>query len=214
MQVFLICVPLIPLSFDARHTLNLNVDYRFEEGSKYNGPKIGAVPLLENTGLNVVLTARSGTPYTRQTNANPMAQFGIPLRNTLDGSINGSRLPWSFRVDTRLDRNIKIFKGADGKAPKYLNVYLMVQNLLNTQNIQSVYAYTGSAYDDGYLVSPEGITALENLRDVDAIANAELSADDAIYREQAFRDMYDIRIKNPSYFSKPRRIRLGVIFNF
>jgi hypothetical protein len=78
-----------------------------------------------------------------------------------------------------------------------LNVYLWVQNLLNTQNVTGVYRATGNATDDGFISSADG---------------QQLAAQQA--SQQAFIDQYNIRIQNPDNYSLPRRTRIGVRFDF
>ncbi len=194
---------LFPLSFDRRHALNLMLDYRFAEGKEYNGPVIrrtktdatGAevvktTQLLKNTGVNFTIFGGSGTPYTRSSKIVPIGQSGI-----IKGSISGSRLPWQFRIDGRVDKDINISWG-EGKRASYLNVYLQVLNILDSKNIMSVYGATGNPDDDGYLAAAE----YQN------IINTQLDA-------QAYRDLYSIRVNSPGNYSSPRQIRLGVIFN-
>lgn len=194
---------IFPLNWDRRHAFNIVLDYRFGEGKNYNGPtstkpikgtdQVKTTQWLKNTGLNLTLSGGSGTPYTKSENIIGVYAGGGGY--VLDGTINGSRLPWQFRIDGRLDRDIDISKKKDSKT--YLNVYLQVLNLLNTKNIISVYPATGSPDDDGYLTAPEWQS------------NIEASID-----PQAYRDLYALRMNSPFNFSTPRQIRLGVIFNF
>ena len=189
---------IFPLDYDSRHMLNLNIDYRFDEGKDYNGPYIGEQPILANFGVNLTARTRSGEPYTRQSNATPEAQFGVANRAGLDGTVNGSRLPWNFRLDLRVDKDFKLAFGENkGKKAKYLNVYFLVLNLLNTQNVVDVYEYTASPDDDGFLNSPIGQ------------ANSETQTN-----TQSFIDQYGIKVNDPHNFSIPRRMRLGLAFNF
>lgn len=189
---------IFPLSYDARHMLNLNFDFRYGEGKKYNGPKIGNSDIFSNAGLNLIVRGRSGTPYTQQAAATPEAQFGVRSRPTIDGTVNGSRLPWSFRVDARLEKDFKLGNGKkEGKSDTYLNAYILVQNLLDNRNITNVYDFTGSPLDDGYVTSPEGLETL-----------------DAQVNTQAFLDQYFIKVQNPNNYSIPRRIRLGLAIGF
>lgn len=194
---------LFPLSFDRRHALNLMLDYRFDEGKEYNGPVIrrtktdatGAevvktTQLLKNTGVNFTIFGGSGTPYTRSSKIVPIGQTGI-----IKGSISGSRLPWQFRIDGRVDKDINV-KWGEGKRESYLNVYVQVLNILDSKNIMGVYAATGNPDDDGYLAAAE----YQN------IINTQLDA-------QAYRDLYSIRVNSPFNYSSPRQIRLGIIFN-
>jgi hypothetical protein len=200
----------IPLDFDQRHTIVTNIDYRMGEGTTYHGPtwtkhKGGnnekTVQLLANMGANVVLNAGSGVPYTKQSNVTPDAQFGIQSRSTLKGSINGSQLPWHFRMDLRFDKDVELAWGGDkegeNKQMANLNIYLQVLNVLNTRNIQHVYRFTGNPDDDGYLAAAETQNLIAAQSD-----------------PQSFRDLYSIKVNNPSNYSIPRRIRLGFVLEF
>jgi len=184
---------LVPLSFDRRHGLNLMLDYRYADGKDYNGPTIKGRQILKNTGVNFTLFGGSGTPYTRSSKIVALGQSGI-----IKGSIAGSRLPWQFRIDGRLDRDIALGGRKEGKAPSaFLNVYLQVLNIFDAKNIMGVYAATGNPDDDGYLAAAE----YQNL------INTQLDP-------QAFRDLYSIRINSPGNYSSPRQIRIGLSLNF
>lgn len=196
----------IPLDFDQRHAIVANVDYRFGSKENYHGPvyslKGKSYRILDNMGANLVFRAGSGTPYSKQSNAIPTAQFGIANRANLDGSVNGSRLPWQLRMDLRIDKDLDLHWGgnqATGKAEKMasLNIYLQVLNVLNTKNIQNVYRYTGNANDDGYLNAAESQSLIDAQND-----------------PQSFRDLYTVKMNNPSNYSIPRRIRIGVMLDF
>lgn len=188
---------IFPLNFDQRHNLVLTTDYRYGSGSDYNGPIMFGKQILSNVGLNVIARAGSGTPYTRQSNATIVTGGG---RSLIVGSINGSRLPWQFRVDARLDKDIPLtLNKKEGKKKKMgnLNVYLQVLNLLNNKNVIAVYRKTGNPNDDGYLAAAEFQNEISSKND-----------------EQAFRDLYSVYVNNPNNYSLPRRIRLGVLFTF
>jgi hypothetical protein len=196
---------LIPLDFDQRHAIVTNIDYRFGSGSNYHGPvwnmKGREVRVFDNVGANVVMRAGSGVPYSRQFNVTQDASFGIADRSTLKGSINGSRLPWQFRMDLRIDKNVDLKWGGkeDGSDKKManLNVYLQVLNVLNNKNVVSVYRYTGNANDDGYLTAAQSQNSI----------NAQTDP-------QSFIDLYTVAVNNPGNYSIPRRIRLGVMLDF
>lgn len=190
----------IPLDFDQRHAIVANVDYRFGSGANYHGPVVGknSFKLFNNVGANMVFRAGSGTPYTQQSNVTPNGQFGVASRANLEGSVNGSRLPWQVRVDLRIDKNVDLKWGTgDDAKMANLNVYLQVLNVLDTRNVQNVYRYTGSASDDGYLSAAETQSIINSQND-----------------PQSFRDLYSVKINNPSNYSIPRRIRLGVMLDF
>jgi hypothetical protein len=173
------------------------MDYRYGEGANYNGPVIKGFNLLENTGLNIVSNIYSGSPYSSQTFITDAA-IGT-LTAGQNGTINGSRLPWSYRLDLQLDRtfNLEFGKDDDKKKTTFLNVYLRVTNMLNQQNLLSVYRATGNWDDDGYLAAAANQASIQNQLD-----------------EQSFRDYYTMKIQNTFNISSPRTIRLGVKFDF
>lgn len=194
-----------PLDYDRRHAFNIMLDYRFADGKDYNGPKFTrkvkgtdqrkTVLLLKNTGFNMTFNGGSGTPYSKSSRvyATQLGGGGAILK----GSINGSRLPWQFRMDLRVDKDINLKTKKEDSRPMFLNIYLEMLNVLDAQNILSVYRATGNPDDDGYLTAAEYQAGIQAQTD-----------------EQAFRDQYAIKVNNPANYSQPRKIRLGVIFNF
>lgn len=189
---------IFPLSYDSRHMLNANIDYRFDEGANYNGPKLWGKDVLSNFGVNLNIQYRTGTPYTRQEKATPEAEFGNQVRSGLEGSINGARLPGNLVLNTRIEKDFKLnFSRKEGAKDRYVSVYFLVQNLLNTKNVVDVYSATGSPSDDGWLGSSGGITEIATSTD-----------------SQAFKDQYIIKANNPYNYGIPRRMRAGIMFNF
>ncbi|MBL0102443.1 MAG: TonB-dependent receptor [Bacteroidetes bacterium] len=192
-----------PLSFDQRHTFVTSIDFRYESGTKYNGPVLFNKQIFANAGLNLVFRAGSGTPYTRKSNITPTADFTTTAnsRSVIAGTLNGSRYPWQFKIDAKIDKDFTLSFGkkAEGKEPKEItcNVYLQVLNVLNTQNVSAVYAATGSPSDDGYIDSPGAQTSIAQK-----------------VSPQAYVDLYRIAVNNASNYSLPRRIHLGVMINF
>lgn len=186
-----------PYSYDQRHNFAISFDYRYGEGADYNGPMIGDAKILENTGLNLITNIYSGNPYTSQTGVTGDALIQ-PNSSGITGTVNGSRLPWQYRLDLQLDRTFGIDFGKDGKKKStYLQVYLRVTNLFNTMNVLGVYRATGNWNDDGYLAAAQYQTSIQNQLD-----------------EQSFRDYYAMKVANPFNISPPRTIRLGVKFDF
>jgi len=191
-----------PIEDDRRHNFNIFLDFRWADGADYNGPVTrregsGKPPIqwLKNTGFSVTMTGGSGTPYTQARNVTGINQAGS---NLVKGSYFGSRLPWSFRVNATIDKDIyfNLGKGED-KRQASLNVYLRINNLLNSKNVLNVYPYTGNPDDDGYLTAPEWQKQISE----------QLS-------EEAYRDLYSVAVNRPWNYSSPRTIRLGVILNF
>ena len=188
----------IPLDYDRRHNINFEVDYRYGRGKTYNGPGWGR-KILADFGVNFLLRTGSGTPYSRQSNITQDAALTKSQSHTLSGQPNGSRLPWSYRMDVRIDKDFILKFGDEKEKQKItvLNAYFTVNNLLNTRNIVNVYRLTGNAADDGFL------SASVSQQEIDAKVNA-----------QSFIDLYSIVINSPYNYSMPRTLRLGVIYNF
>ncbi len=190
-----------PLNYDSRHLINLNLTYSYGEGKDYNGPTIKNKQILSNAGINLQLAARSGTPYTEQWYATPEGLEGQPGRPITKGSVNGSRLPWYFRVNMRVWKDFAFVVGKkkekEDKRQIDLQIYLQIQNLLNSKNPVSVYRYTGVPGDDGYLSDPSSSTAIT-----------------AALNPQAYRDQYAAYINRPDNYALPRRIYLGAVFSF
>jgi outer membrane receptor protein involved in Fe transport len=180
---------LFPLNFDERHRINLNMDYRFAPRGPNAGPLIFGKQLLANLGFNLQGIAVSGRPYT--STITPLELGGA----TIAGAINGSRLPWTFTLNARLDKSFQLAPGM------FMNLYVRVSNLLDRQNVIGVYSATGSPTDDGFLLSPDGQDKLQTIENSRRQVNSYL-------------DSYQWAILNPNLFSLPRRIFVGAIFDF
>jgi hypothetical protein len=63
--------------------------------------------------------------------------------------LGSSTTPWNFTLDLRLDKTFKLLQSLSA------TIYMRVNNLINTQNVQNVYQLTGNAYDDGFISNPE-----------------------------------------------------------
>lgn len=174
-----------PLDYDQRHSLIGIFDLRTLKGE---GPMFGKYHPLENFGLNVITQLASGLPYT------PMAPYDAVTNKSVaqnpTGSINSANMPWSFVIDLKLERGFEVgnFK---------ILPYVWVKNLLNRENIISVYEGTGEANTTGYLETEEGI-----LR----------ASDPDTGEEFAYR--YDLLQNNPKNYSNPRMIFAGLRLSF
>ena len=193
-----------PMPWDRRHAFNIVLDYRWAKGKDYTGPSTnrddkGKAPIdwLSSTGFSLTIGGGSGVPYTASRNVTSPVSGGTRL---LKGTYSGSRLPWQFRLDFKVDKEIyfkaKESKGNNAKRTS-MNIYFQILNLLDTKNVINVYSYTGNPNDDGYLSAPEYQREINNQLD-----------------PQSFRDMYGIYVDNPSNYSAPRQIRIGLIFSF
>jgi len=184
---------LIPLSFDERHRITGVLDYRYGAGSKYNGPRIGDVNIFENVGINFNMVAVSGRPFTRRDVVREFGGAGFR------GAINGSRLPWTYNVDMRVDKTFSINVTSSRKLQ--FNAYLRVQNLFDIRNVRNVFSFTGDPEDDGFLISSFG---------TDRIAQIETDNRNT----EAFLAAYNWRLDSFANFTLPRRIFLGIIMDF
>ncbi len=192
-----------PLDFDQRHQLTASLDYHYGKGKDYNGPVWFNKQVLSETGLNLTFRAGSGTPYTRKKNITPEADFTTAAngRFQLDGQINGSRLPWQYRVDLKVDKHFELKTGkkpnGEKRRPYSIGVYVQVLNLFDARNIISVYSATGSPTDDGYLSSAAAQNDINNKLSV-----------------ASYKALYEIADNNQGSYSLPRRIRLGLQLDF
>jgi len=195
---------IIPLDYNQTHRGSIMFDYRFGEND--------GGPILEQLGLNLLFTFNSGHPYT-QMKRSGLGQnspwtggvlstgiTGDARANTPLEAINSSSTPWVYNIDVRLDKTVNIFE-------TNFNFYIIVQNLLNTKNVDNVYLATGNAYDDGFLQTTDAQGVINNSQ----------------YGSR-FVDLYKINnLENrqgtlngtgADLFSTPRQIRVGLFINY
>lgn len=187
---------LSPLSYDERHRLSINLDYRYGSGAQYNGPRWFGLDVFSNAGVSLQANMASGRPYTKQQLAQRYGASGI------GGAINGARLPWNNTVDMRVNKSFRI-GGNEGSRPLFMDVFIRIENLFDTRNIRGVYTASGSAYDDGYLVTPNGQSSIQVLEDSGREADVP-----------NYLISYQWGELNPGFFTLPRRVYLGAVLQF
>jgi outer membrane receptor protein involved in Fe transport len=175
-----------PLDYDQRHSIIGIFDFRTRKG---DGPMLGNTHPLENFNINFVIQVASGTPYT------PMRIYdevspNASVQQIPTGSINSANLPWKYVVDLRLERSFMVGKYK-------MTPYVWVKNLLDRDNVLSVYEGTGQANTSGYLETPEGQTR----------------ASEANYGDE-FAYRYSLAQFNPKNYANPRMIYLGLRLSF
>ncbi len=121
-----------PLSFDQRHSLSLDIDLRFDRSDH---PRLFGRKLPGAWGINTLITYGSGLPYTRTD------EDGLRI-----GGLNESRMPATYRVDLRVDKDFYLAKNNLSK----LRLFVEINNLFDRRNVTSVYTRTGLPNDDGY----------------------------------------------------------------
>jgi len=137
-----------PLDFNETHRGSVNVDYRFasDEGG----------PVFRDAGLNLLYKFTSGHNYTLSTGSigqrgpeegGMLADDDPRQRKPLE-SINASTTPWTFELDLRVDKGFRFLS-------HQAQIFMYVQNLLNTRNVINVYQRTGTDQDDGFLTNPD-----------------------------------------------------------
>jgi len=183
------------MSFDDRHTISGIIDYRYGSGKRYNGPRIGGVDIFANAGLNITGRAVSGRPYTAAVQPEQFGSSGI------FGSVNGSRKPWNLTLNAQVDKTFTIARPGTSRSMN-VNVYLRVTNVLDRRNIINVYGFTGSPTDDGFLNSVKGQSLLSGIE-----VNEGRTIDN-------YLAAYSWSLLNPNNYSLPRRMFLGVTFDF
>jgi outer membrane receptor protein involved in Fe transport len=133
-----------PLSFDQRHKLSLNLDYRTYEDM---GPQVAGFRPLEKLNLNILFNAASGFPYTPIVTQNEVTLAAVSTTPT--GPINSRYGPWTHRVDGKLTRSFN----AGGMG---IDAFVWILNLFDTVSELNVYQSSGSARTTGWLATEEG----------------------------------------------------------
>ena len=185
-----------PLDVDSRHIINASIDYRFDDAE---GPLVGNKHIFENAGINLLGRARSGEPWTR---------YAYAGQQVVRGEIFGSRLPWHYMLDMRIEKSFAVaFGKKDEKGNRTgkslgMNAFVYITNLLNTKDILSVNGFTGSPDGDGFLVSEQGQRRLQTTEDA-----------------RAYSDLYNVYRNNFSNetgfrLNFPRQINIGLGINF
>jgi len=172
-----------PLDFDQRHKISAGFDWRFGAGE---GPTVGGSKILSNAGLNVLLTAGSGTPYTPvevYDEVTLAAVSTVPI-----GPTNSRYGPWTSSIDLKLDKGFKA-------GTMSIDAYVWVLNLMDKRNALAVYESSGSAQTTGWLDTEAGQTYLAN-------------------NGAAGQATYDLAQTNPNLYGNPRLVRFGLRVGF
>ena len=187
-------LPKIPyyLDYDQRHLLNFVLTFRMPEGE---------LPIYaDNWSLTLNNSIASGAPYTPEN-----------LKGEITGTKNSERMPWSLSTDLKFRKGFKL-------GPITPNFYIQVSNLFNIKNVTDIYVTTGLPDEDGEAATwsvndfPEtyiGTPGYDVRRDLDGdgICTSEeyYTAAIASYKDQ---------INDPTNFSAPRIMTIGLEFSF
>ena len=108
-------------------------------------------------------------------------------------AINSADMPWYKNLDIRIEKTTNI-------SGYNLNIYCLVLNALNHENVKEVIPTSGRADTDGWLATDEG--------------QVWTNSQNSIYPNADAVALYNDRLRNPSNWSNPRTMRLGVQVNF
>ena len=170
-----------PLAFDQRHKFSWNLDYRLAKGE---GPAWHGNRLFENAGINILLNAGSGFPYTPTRVYNEVTLAAVAAQPI--GTLNSRYGPWTIQTD------LKATKGFELGAQK-LDVYIWVLNVFNRDNIRTVYTGSGSAETTNFLNTEEGQNT---------------------YSTEAAQRRFLLAERSPTLHDSGRLIRLGAKVSF
>jgi outer membrane receptor protein involved in Fe transport len=162
------------LDFDQRHTLNAVIDYRVP--ADWSADLFG-LRIPGSWGLSVVGYFGSGLPFSRS-----------DASGNLMGERNASRLPASYSVDMRFNKDFNV-----GGSKRLVTWFVEVDNIFDRRNVLDVYSRTGKPDDDDIAV------VLASGTDAEQAAVAH------------FDDLYD---HDPQNFSPPRTVRTGLEYSF
>lgn len=192
---------LIPLDYNQAHRGSIFLDYRF--GKDDGGP------ILSQLGVNLLFTFNSGHPYTlsQYTGLGQESAWEGGLTPTVDsrnrrpiGAVNAQTTPWNYQLDLRVDKTLSI-------ADFDVNIYVYVQNLLNTKNVINVYDKTGNAYNDGFLQTSDAAKIIAQERYTNRFADLYQALNYGNRQGAIYEYGYDL-------FGTPRQLRLGALINF
>ena len=188
-----------PADFDQRHTFNLTADYRFGAGE---GPMIGNTRPFENFGINLIGQFGSGQRYTPLERCGDFRVNDSASCNTT-GDINSAVLPANYNLDLKLDRRFQL-----GFAESTMQLYLLVLNVLDTENVFAVYRETGQVDNQGFFNGSVGAERLSSFQSPESILfnyNAYAGGPVNVGGNQSSGGVF---------YGPPRRIRLGALFTF
>ncbi|MCW8810129.1 MAG: TonB-dependent receptor [Ignavibacteriaceae bacterium] len=166
-----------PLNFDQRHTAVAIIDFYVPEGE---------LGFFELFNANAIFSFASGRPYTPVDQWDLLGDNGLVADNT--GYINSAFGPSTFRIDLKVEKGFAI-------GNFYLTPYVWIENLLDADNVVTVYRSTGSPYTSNWLNDPDAQGTIQQ-------------------KGEGYVKDYESLEKDPQNFGFPRLIKLGLKLNF
>ena len=185
---------LLPLTNDERHRITAVADYRLGAGE---GPLVAGKHILQDAGINLLVTAISGRPYS------VFGSLSGPVTPVIVQSINETRLPWVLNADLQVDKNFSIGISEASNRKLNFNVYLRVTNLFDLDNVVNVYPFEASLSPDdtGWLATTRGQQARNTVLDIG-------------FSGESYDSTFAWRTLGVNNYARPRQIFLGMITNF
>ena len=164
------------LDFDQKHTGSAVVDYRTGESAG----------VLSGLGLSAIYSFGSGQAYTPAQMVSTIFDRGW---NKPLSAINAASMPWYNNLDLRVEKTFNI-------SGYSLNVYALMLNALNQENVKNVIPTTGRPDTDGWLETAAGQIWLQSQL--------------AKYPDADAASLYGDRLRSPSNYGSPRMLRFGL----
>jgi hypothetical protein len=152
--------------------LNANIGYSFGRGDTYKGPGWLNAGILSGISTCLYYQHRSGTQY---------YENGNGFEKTPNYNMFNINVQKEFVIGKK----------------SILNVYMVVENLLNFKNVFEVYRKTGLPDDDGFLSDPDN----------ERLINDQLNP-------ESYRLLYQLHLYNPQHYDIPRIWRFGLTFRY
>jgi hypothetical protein len=181
----------VPAYYDQPSVFTAILDYRFGNGE---GPVLAGIHPVENLGINFVVSAASGYPYTlvgvyHEASISPQG----PLNPEVP--VNSRRVESTYRADLKADRAFEI-------SGTTLSLYLWILNLLDRRNVIDVWLSSGQPHTTGWANTSDGQVWIEQN---ETITDASL-----LTGEQKLL----LRENDPLHYDTGRQIRFGARLSF
>ena len=191
-----------PLDFNETHIGSAMIDYRYAKGEG---------GLLEGVGVNALVTFNSGHNYTKiqePQNLGQASPWNIGVRSLIDSrsrtpleSINSSQTPWYFNMDLTATKTLYL-PGVT------VDLFVRIENLLNTKHILNFFPTTSTADDDGWLKSPFAVS-YKNIENYEAFYRDVILANRWAYMNIGAQGGLG-QMAGGDLFGKPRQVRFGL----
>ena len=189
-----VIMPKIPyyLDFDQRHTINVGFVFRM--------PAKELPIYADNWTLAIDNAISSGQPYT------PVNEKGVKT-----GVTNSERKPWSFNTDMKFRKGFLLGSFEP-------NIYVSVFNLFNIKNVIDVYASTGLP-DRNAAINSYRVTDFptNHIGEPGYDARRDTNQDGTVTSQEyydVFMAAYSDYLNDPTNYSTPRTVTVGIEFSF